>query len=106
MEELMEQIGTSAGEIYNYLNTNGTTTFSKMKKEFPAWKYISPDASGVSDPNIVENADYIYFYTDVLTHSTYYRFINIIRDHKIPFGYIHSVNIENAVRSIYQDQIE
>jgi len=33
MEELMEQIGTSAGEIYNYLNTNGTTTFSKMKKE-------------------------------------------------------------------------
>ena len=33
MEELMEQIGTSAGEIYNYLNTNGTVTVSKMKKD-------------------------------------------------------------------------
>jgi len=33
MEELMEQIGTSAGEIYNYLNVNGATTFSKMKKD-------------------------------------------------------------------------
>ena len=33
MEELMEQIGTSAGEIYNYLDANGTATFSKMKKE-------------------------------------------------------------------------
>lgn len=33
MTELLDQIGTSAGEIYNYLNTNGTTTFSKMKKD-------------------------------------------------------------------------
>lgn len=28
-----EQIGFAAGEIYNYLNTNGTTSFAKMKKE-------------------------------------------------------------------------
>ncbi len=33
MEELMSEIGSSAGEIYNYLNVNGTTTFSKMKKD-------------------------------------------------------------------------
>lgn len=30
---LEEKIGFSAGEIYNYLNQNGTTTFSKMKKD-------------------------------------------------------------------------
>lgn len=30
---LEEQIGLSAGEIYNYLHDNGTTSFSKMKKE-------------------------------------------------------------------------
>ncbi len=33
MQELLDQIGTTAGEIYNYLNTNGSTTFSKMKKD-------------------------------------------------------------------------
>ena len=33
MQELLDQIGTSAGAIYNYLNNNGTTTFSKMKKD-------------------------------------------------------------------------
>ena len=33
MQELQEQIGQSAGQIYNYLNSNGTTTFSKMKKD-------------------------------------------------------------------------
>lgn len=33
MQELQEQIGFSAGQIYDYLNNNGETTFSKMKKE-------------------------------------------------------------------------
>lgn len=33
MQELKEQIGYSAGQIYNYLNANGETTFSKLKKE-------------------------------------------------------------------------
>ena len=30
---LEEQIGFCAGEIYNYLHTNGATSFAKMKKE-------------------------------------------------------------------------
>lgn len=33
MQELQDQIGQSAGQIYNYLNSNGESTFSKMKKE-------------------------------------------------------------------------
>lgn len=33
MQELQEKIGQSAGQIYNYLNSNGESTFSKMKKE-------------------------------------------------------------------------
>ena len=33
MQELQEQTGQSAGQIYNYLNSNGESTFSKMKKE-------------------------------------------------------------------------
>jgi len=28
-----EQIGFAAGEIYNYLDQNGTTSFSKIKKD-------------------------------------------------------------------------
>ncbi len=34
MQELQEQIGFSAGQIYNYLSSNnGTSTITKMKKE-------------------------------------------------------------------------
>ncbi len=32
-ERVQDRIGISAGEIYNYLNSNGETSFSKMKKE-------------------------------------------------------------------------
>ena len=35
MQELQDQIGQSAGQIYNYLSSNnGKSTFAKMKKEF------------------------------------------------------------------------
>lgn len=34
MQETLEQIGFSAGQIYNYLaENNGQSTFTKMKKE-------------------------------------------------------------------------
>ena len=34
MQETSEQIGFSAGQIYNYLSENkGQSTFTKMKKE-------------------------------------------------------------------------
>lgn len=33
MQELQEQIGFSAGMIYDYLNNNGESSFSKIKKE-------------------------------------------------------------------------
>ena len=34
MQELQEQIGQSAGQIYNYLSSNnGKSTFAKMKKD-------------------------------------------------------------------------
>lgn len=33
MQELLDEIGFSAGVIYDYLNNNGESTFSKMKKE-------------------------------------------------------------------------
>ena len=33
MTELMDQIGLSAGQIYEYLNSKGESSFAKMKKD-------------------------------------------------------------------------
>ncbi len=76
---------------------------SKMKKEFPDWIFINPEASGSTDVSIVDKADYVYFFTDTISHSKYYQFMNVIRERKINFGYIHGVNIEKNIRDIYAD---
>ncbi len=76
---------------------------SKMKKEFPDWIFINPEASGSTDVSIVDKADYVYFFTDIISHSKYHQFMKVIRERKINFGYIHGVNIEKNIRDIYVD---
>lgn len=76
---------------------------SKMKKEFPDWIFVNPKASGTIDVSIVDKADYVYFFTDTISHSKYHQFMNVIRERKINFGYIHGVNIEKNIRDIYAD---
>lgn len=76
---------------------------SKMKKEFPNWIFVNPGASGSTDVSIVDKADYVYFFTDTISHAKYHQFINVIRERKKNFGYIHGVNIEKNIRDIYMD---
>ena len=75
----------------------------KMKKEFPNWIFVNPKASGTTDVSIVDKADYVYFFTDTISHSKYHQFMNVIRERKINYGYIHGVNIEKNIRDIYVD---
>ncbi len=76
---------------------------SKMRKEFPDWISVDPKAGGSTDVSIVDKADYVYFFTDAISHSKYHQFMNVIRERKINFGYIHGVNIEKNIRDIYVD---
>lgn len=75
----------------------------KLRSLFPNWTCIEPRSSGTIDPKILNHADHVYFFTDYINHSMYYRFMQIVRDHQLPFGYIHSVNIETVMRQLYQD---
>lgn len=83
-----------------------TNWVSKLKKEFRSWTFVSPDTSGTTSVSLVEKADRVYFFTDTISHSTYNKFLNVIRQRKIPFGYIHGVNIEKNIRDIYRDLAE
>ncbi len=75
----------------------------KMKEEFPHWIYIEPNVSGTLESSVVDKADRVYFFTDTLSHSTYFKYMNVVKEHGIDFGYIHGVNIENNIRKIYKD---
>ena len=75
----------------------------KMKKEFPKWRFISPGASSTVSASLVQNVDKVYFFTDVLDHSNYYKFLQYIRESGVDFGYIHGVNISNNIVYLYND---
>lgn len=80
-----------------------TNWVNKLKSEFPDWIFISPNVSGTVDKGILRGAEHVYFFTDTIGHRTYYRFIQMVRDEKIPFGYIHGVNISKNVQQIAAD---
>ena len=79
---------------------------SKVKIEFPSWTFINPSATGSTDTSIVDKADKVYFFTDLISHSTYYRYMNIVKERKVNFGYIHGVNVEKNIRQIYREMVE
>lgn len=78
---------------------------AKMKKEFGEWVFVSPSASGTLEADVVNRADKVYFFTHTISHSTYYKYMNVVRERKIDFGYIHGVNIEKNIRQIYREMI-
>lgn len=77
----------------------------KLKNQFKNWIFLSPKPSGSVDGKVLENADYVYFFTEFIKHSTYYKYVNITREKGIPFGYIHSVNVSGNIRKIYNDTL-
>ena len=79
---------------------------NKLKKEFPSWRYLDANISRANDNKLVEGADMVYFFTDHLSHGTYGKFARLVRENGIPFGYMHSVNMESLVRQMYDDLSE
>ena len=45
----------------------------------------------------------VYFFTDYINHISYKKFIAIVREKNIPFGYIGSRNIDSVVAQIFQE---
>lgn len=78
----------------------------KMRQEFPKWRFISPKVSGTVSGMQITNADRVFIFTDTLGHSTYYKFMQVIREHEVPFSYIHGVNIEANINQIYREMNE
>lgn len=75
----------------------------KMKQEFPNWTYIDATVSGTLDSSVVDKADRVYFFTDTISHSTYFKYMNVVKERNVDFGYIHGVNIENNIRQMYRE---
>ena len=74
----------------------------KLKNRFPKWKFIKPSAYSMSERSILQ-AKKVYMFTDHLDHGTYMKFMNYARQHDVPVGYMHEVNIDKNIRQVYGD---
>jgi hypothetical protein len=52
---------------------------------------------------MISNADYIFFYTGFMSHSTYNRIMNYVRTKQISFGYIGKTNMELVEAEIIEE---
>lgn len=103
----------SVDEMKEYLNhlkviiVGGHSNWrQKMKQEFKDWVYIEPSVSGTLEASVVDKADYVYFFTDTISHSTYFKYMNVVKEHGVDFGYIHGVNIDNTIRKMYRELVK
>ena len=78
---------------------------NKLKQMFPEWLFIHPDAYKTVNGAMLEDKERVYFFTDYINHISYKKFIDIVRERNIPFGYIGSRNTDSVVAQIYQEMV-
>ena len=78
---------------------------NKLKQMFPKWLLVSTEDFKQVDPNMLDGKERVYFYTDYISHTTYKKFISVIRERELRLGYLGSINIESVIKQIYNDII-
>ena len=109
-EEDIESQACDLQEMVNKLQDYKVTVIGghsnwtqKLKSILPGWTFIKPQVSDVINEKNILNVDFVYFFTDFLSHSTYYRYMNFIRKNNLKFGYVHSVNPEANIIQFCRD---
>ena len=79
------------------------TIYMNIRQEFPNWKFVSANVSNTVDNTSILKAERVILFTDTLGHSNYYKFMQTIQAHNIPFSFLHGVNIDRNIIQIYED---
>ena len=74
----------------------------KLKNEMgDGWKFVKPAPTGTVDAGFIAGVDFVFFFTDTLSHATYGKYVKACREHGVKFGYLHGVNVELTIRQAY-----
>ena len=73
--------------------------YKKIKEVFPDWKYIGPSAANAK---LSDELDYVFFYTEILGHKTYWKYISECDRYAIPFGYVKGTNLDVCIGGMYK----
>ena len=102
-EEKLDEMKAAISEKNIVIIGGHINWVNKLKKEFPKWKLLDANITRDSDSQLINGAEKVYFFSDHLSHRMYGKTINLVRANKIPFGYLHSINMESLIRQIYED---
>ena len=72
-----------------------------LREKFPDWTYVKPSISGTISETPALNAEYLFFFTDTISHGSFNKYMNLVRRYAIPYSYLHGTNIERTISSIY-----
>ena len=50
----------------------------------------------------MDNKEMLFFFTDYISHTAYGKFIAAARERKIPFAYLHGVNLVQMVKIVWE----
>lgn len=75
---------------------------NKLRKLFPKWSLIYMDEYKSVTESMLENKDFVFFFTDYITHKSYKKCVRMLRDKGIEFGYLKGINSEIYVKRIYE----
>ena len=73
---------------------------NKLKKMFPNWSMIYMDEFKSVTPSMLEKSDYVFFYSDYISHKNYNKCVAMLRENNIPFGYLHGVNPDITIKQV------
>lgn len=102
LEEMKAAIATRAVVIIG----GHVNWIQKLKQLFPNWLFVHPDTYKTVDGKMLENREHVYFFTDYLNHVSYVKFVAVVREKGIPFGYLGCVNVESVIRRVFEDLVE
>ncbi len=101
LDKIKEDLGTQKiaiiGGHRNWMN--------KMSAIFPRWIFVEPSDSGALDVKRIAKVDYVFFFTGILSHHTYDRYLQKVQSTGLKFGYLDKTNISSSIKEIYQSLI-
>ncbi len=77
---------------------------NKLKRKLTKWTFI-PAGESLNLDRALGKSEVAFIYTDVMAHKMYYRMMGTIRSLEIPFHFIHGVNIDKVIMTMYEQII-
>ena len=105
-ETVEDKSALSVDEMLEYLKSKALVMLGgnqnwlkKIKQYLPDMKM--PSSESTFDVNKFHKSDMVFIFTDTISHGAYYKYMNALTTHDIPYTFIHGVNINKNIEFMY-----